>query len=283
LLFAKLDLEELLKLAAVLAGGGEFAFVVFNLARTHDLLVPAQHDLLVVAVTLSMAITPLIVVGLGRWLSTRVHAPARAFDDIADTHPRVIIAGYGRVGQIVARILNAQRIPFTALEPSVEQVDFVRRFTNGIYFGDASRPELLRAAGADKAEVFVLTTDDPETNLRTARIVKRMFPHLKIVARARNRQHVFRLMDLDMHTIVRDTFHSSLVMAGKTLEFLGIDPQVARDRVAKFKASDERLLQTQYLVYDDAAALLQTAKDALTDLDRLFAAYLENESREAAN
>ncbi|MEP6939297.1 MAG: monovalent cation:proton antiporter-2 (CPA2) family protein [Rudaea sp.] len=280
--FGKLDLEELLKLAAVLAGGGEFAFVVFNLAQAHQLLVPEQHDLLVVGVTLSMAMTPLLVVGLGRWISTRTHAPARAFDDIADTHPRVIIAGYGRVGQIVARILNAQRIPFTALETSVEQVDFVRRFTNGIYFGDASRPELLRAAGADKAEVFVLTTDDPEMNLRTARVVKRMYPHLKIIARARNRQHVFRLMDLDMHTIVRDTFHSSLVMAGKTLEFLGIDSQVARDRVAKFKASDEKLLQDQYLVYDDDAALLQTSKDALADLDRLFAADRENETREAA-
>ncbi len=280
-LYGKLDFEELIKLTVVLAGGGEFAFVVFNLAQTHSLLDPTQRDLLVVAVTISMALTPLITVGVGRWLATRVHAPARDFDDIADSHPRVIIAGYGRVGQIVARILHAQRIPFTALETSVEQVDFVRRFNNKVYFGDASRPELLRAAGAEKAEVFVLTTDDPEANLRTARIVKRLYPHLKIVARARNRQHVFRLMDLDMHTIVRDTFHSSLVMADKTMEHLGIAPEIASDRIAKFKAADETLLQTQYLVYDDDAALRQSAQEALADLDRLFAADLENEAAES--
>jgi glutathione-regulated potassium-efflux system protein KefB len=278
--YGKLDFEELLKLSVVLAGGGEFAFVVFNLAQTHSLLDPAQRDLLVVAVTISMALTPVITVGVGRWLATREHAPTRKFDDIADSSPRVIVAGYGRVGQIVARVLQTQRIPFTALETSVEQVDFVRRFNSKVYFGDASRPELLRAAGADKAEVFVLTTDDPEANLRTARIVKRLYPHLKIVARARNRQHVFRLMDLDMHTIVRDTFHSSLVMASATLEHLGIAPEIASDRISKFKAADEELLRTQYLVYDDDAALLQSAKDALADLDRLFAADMENEARE---
>ena len=282
-LYGKLDFEEIVKLTVVLAGGGEFAFVVFKMAQTHNLLDPMQRDLLVVAVTISMALTPLMTVGVGRWLATRAPAPKRKFDDITDTHPRVIIAGYGRVGQIVARVLQTQRIPFTALETSVEQVDFVRRFNSTVYFGDASRPELLRAAGAATAEVFVLTTDNPEANLRVARIVKHLYPHLKIVARARNRQHVFRLMDLDMHTIVRDTFHSSLVMAGKTLEHLGIAPTVARDRIAKFKAADEKLLQTQYLVYDDDAALLQSAKDALADLDNLFAADLENEAREREN
>ncbi len=245
---------------------------MLNLAFANNLLEPATRNLLIVAVTLSMALTPLLVIAGGRWLAEHKRKPQREFDQIPDAHPRVIIAGYGRVGQIVARNLRAPKIPFTALEPSVEQVELVRRLNNNIYFGDASRPELLRAAGVDKAEVFVLTTDDPETNLRTARIVKRIYPHLKIVVRARNRQHVFRLMDMDMHTIVRDTFHSSLVMATRTLEFLGISPAVARDRVDKFSKHDEALLQSQYLVYDDDAALLQSSKDALADLDRLFAA-----------
>ena len=275
-LSGKLDLNEMLKLALVLAGGGEFAFVVFNLAQQHDLLEPAQRNLLVVAVTLSMALTPLMVLAGGRWLAQHPRKPQREFDQIADKHPRVIIAGYGRVGQIVARILLANRIPFTALESSVEQVEFVRRFNNSIYFGDSSRPELLRAAGIEKAEVFVLTADDPETSLRTARVVKRLYPHLKIVVRARNRQHVYRLMDMDLHTIVRDTFHSSLVMARHVLEDLGIAPDVAKDRVAKFRTHDEKLLQSQYLVYDDEAALLQSAKDALADLDKLFQADSEN-------
>jgi glutathione-regulated potassium-efflux system protein KefB len=279
-LSGKLDLNEIIKLALVLGGGGEFAFVVFNLAQQHDLLEPTQRNLLVVAVTLSMALTPLMVLAGGHLLSQRASKPKREFDEIADAHPRVIIAGYGRVGQIVARILRANRIPFTALESSVEQVELMRRFANNIYFGDSSRPELLRAAGIEKAEVFVLTTDDPETSLRTARIVKRLYPHLKIVVRARNRQHVFRLMDMEMRTIVRDTFHSSLVMATHVLTNLGIAPQVAKDRVARFRTHDEKLLQTQYLVYDDEAALLQSSKDALADLDRLFQADIEQDESE---
>jgi glutathione-regulated potassium-efflux system protein KefB len=275
----KLDLEEIVKLALVLAGGGEFAFVVFNMAQAHQLLDPEQRNLLVVGVTLSMALTPLLVLAGGKLIANRAHKPKREFDTIADVHPRVIIAGYGRVGQIVSRVLRANKIAFTALESSVEQVEFVRRFNNNnIYFGDSSRPELLRAAGIEKAEVFVLTTDDPEISLRTARIVKRLYPHLKIVVRARNRQHVFRLMDMEMHTIVRDTFHSSLVMAKHVLTDLGMDPEVARDRVARFRSHDEKLLQSQYLVYDDEAALQQSAKDALADLDRLFQADIEQEN-----
>jgi glutathione-regulated potassium-efflux system protein KefB len=268
----KLDLSEGLRLATVLAGGGEFAFVVFNLAQQHALLDEAQRDLLVVAVTLSMALTPLAVIAASRWLATRRSAPQREFDAIADGHPRVIIAGYGRIGQIVARVLRAQHVPFTALEASIEQVDLSRQFGSNIYFGDPSRPELLRAAGVDKAEVFVLATDDPEANLRTARLVRRLFPHLKIVARARNRQHAFRLMDLNIDDVVRETLHSSLEMSRLVLLDLGIDSAVAAERVETFRQHDASVLQAQYLVYDDDAALVQSAKDALEDLERLFEA-----------
>lgn len=271
-LSGKVDFAECLRLAAVLAGGGEFAFVVFNLAQDRDLLDGHQHDLLVVAVTLSMALTPLAVIAASRWLATLKVAPPREFDEIIDGHPRVIIAGYGRVGQIVARVLRAQHIPFTALEASVEQVDISRRFGSNIYFGDPSRPELLRAAGVEKAEVFVLATDDPEANLRTARLVRRMFPHLKIVARARNRQHAFRLMDLTIDDVVRETLHSSLEMSRLVLVDLGLDSGTAAERVEKFREHDATVLQAQYLVYDDEAALVQSAKDALEDLERLFEA-----------
>src|SRR5262249_54450322 len=149
-------------------------------------------------------------------------------------------------------------------------------------FGDAGKPELLRAAGAEHAEVFVLTTDEPEKNLQTARIVKRLYPHLKIVARARNRQHAFRLMDMEMRAIVRDTFFSSLVMATHVLEDLGVAADTARARVDKFREHDEELLRTQYLVYDDDAALQQSARDALKDLDQLFAADIEQADAESA-
>jgi glutathione-regulated potassium-efflux system protein KefB len=278
----KLEFDQIIRLAVVLAGGGEFAFVVLNLAQEHALLDDMQHDELVVAVTLSMALTPLAVIAAGRWLGTRKVAPSRDFDAIADSSPRVIIAGFGRVGQIVSRILRAQHISFTALESSVEQVDFSRRFGSDIYFGDPSRPEMLRAAGVDQAEVFVLATDDPEVNIRTARVVKRLYPHLKIVARARNRQHAFRLMDMNVNDVVRETLHSSLEMSRLVLENLGLDPSVAKDRVEKFRVHDAKLLKSQYLVYDDDAALMQSAKEAFADLETLFEADTADENEAPA-
>ena len=268
----KLDRDHALQLAALLAQGGEFGFVVFSLAAGDGLLSAELHNLLIVVITLSMAATPLAVMGLGNLLSKRPAAPEQPFDEIDNENPRVIIAGFGRVGQIVARILRAQHIAFTALEHSVEQVEFSRRFGSKIYFGDPSRPELLRAAGADKAEVFVLTADDAETSIRTARLVKRIYPHLKIYVRARNRQHVFKLMDLGMNGIVRETFHSSLVLTQDVLVGLGLTPETAAERVETFRKHDEEVLKTQYLVYDDEAALMQNAKDALVDLERLFEA-----------
>jgi glutathione-regulated potassium-efflux system protein KefB len=133
--------------------------------------------------------------------------------------------------------------------------------------------ELLRAAQADKAEVFVLATDDPEANVRTARIVRRLFPHLKIIARARNRQHAFRLMDLTSpDDVVRETFHSSMKMARMALQALGFSQEAAQNSVDTFRKFDERLLREQHLVYDDEAALVQGAQEAREELERLFEA-----------
>jgi glutathione-regulated potassium-efflux system protein KefB len=149
----------------------------------------------------------------------------------------------------------------------------MRRFGNKVFYGDPTRPDLLRAAQADKAEVFVLATDDPEVNVRTARIVRRLFPHLKIVARARNRQHAFRLMDMTSpDVVVRETFHSSLKMAGLALQELGFSPEAAQASVETFRTLDERLLREQHLVYDDEAALVQGAQEAREELERLFEA-----------
>lgn len=261
------------KLAVLLAGGGEFAFVVFKLAAEHDLLTRMQLQLLVLVVTLGMAAVPLLVLAAARMPERR--KPVREFDRIDAGSPRVIIAGFGRVGQIVGRLLRARNIPFVALESSVEQVDLSRRFQGTeIYFGDPTRAEMLRAAGAGKAEVFVLATDDPDANVRTARLVRRMFPHLKIIARARNRQHAFRLMDLtsDPDDVVRETFYSSLKMARLALKALGMGEEQASASVALFREHDEKLLRDQHLVYDDDVALRQTTREAYAELQGLFEA-----------
>ncbi|WP_374473312.1 monovalent cation:proton antiporter-2 (CPA2) family protein [Arenimonas sp.] len=267
-----LPLRSALMLGAVLAMGGEFGFVVFAEALKAGLFDAAMRDKLFVVIGLSMAATPLAMMAVARWLREHPEvAAARAPDPIDHEHPRVIIAGFGRVGQIVGRMLRAQKIPFTALENSAEQVDFSRRFGNKIYFGDPARPELLRAAHAERAEVFVLTTDDPDANVRTARLVKRMYPHLKVYARARNRQHAFKLMDMDVD-VTRETFHSSLAMGRKVMEALGVPPDEAARNTDRFRQHDEALLRRQHLVYDDEAALVASSHEALRDLETLFEA-----------
>jgi glutathione-regulated potassium-efflux system protein KefB len=265
------DHTQSLALAAILAQGGEFAFIVFTLAAHNSLVDPAQRDLLILVVTLSMAVTPLLVRARAEFAPIEKKAkPSREFDTIDGVTPRVIVAGFGRVGQIVARVLNAHHIPFAALERDAEQVDFVRQFGNQVFYGDATRLDLLRAAQADKAEIFVIATENPEENLRTARMLKRHFPHLRVFARARNRQHVFRLMDLNVEGIVRDTFFSSLEIARHVLEALGYDEKTADEHLRRFREHDERVLASQYPVYDDETALLQTTKEAREDLQRLF-------------
>ena len=262
-----------IKLMALLAGGGEFAFVVFQLARAQGLLTPVQHEWLVLVVTLGMAAVPLLVMAAAKLPESK--APIREYDTIDTGVPRVVIAGFGRVGQIVGRLLRARGIPFVALENSIEQVDLSRRFSGtNIYFGDPSRAEILRAAQTGKAEVFVLATDDPAANVRTARIVRRLFPHLRIIARARNRQHAFRLMDLtsDPDDVVRETFYSSLKMAALTLKALGTGEEEAHASVELFREHDEQLLRDQHLVYDDDVALRQTTREAYEELQGLFEA-----------
>ncbi len=271
-----LGAADALRMAVLLASGGEFAFVLLNLALGEHLLEPRERDLLVLAISLSMALMPLLVAGLGRVIKPREATPTREYDTIETDAPRVIIAGFGRVGQIVARVLRAQHIPFVALEPSVEQVDMVRRFgTTQIFFGDPARADLLRAAQADKAEIFVLATEDPQANLRAARVVRRHFPHLKIVARARNRQHAYRLMDLGIEEPVRETLHSSLEMTQQVLQQLGGDAREAHAQLQRFREHDAALLKAQYLVYDDETALMQTTREALGDLEKLFEADRE--------
>jgi glutathione-regulated potassium-efflux system protein KefB len=275
-LLGRLNRSDTLRLLVLLACGGEFAFVVLRQAAEQQLISLVQRDTLILVITLSMALTPLLVVLAAKLLNVQPKKPQREFDTIDADTPRVIIAGFGRMGQIIARVLRAQGISFVALEHSAEQVDFSRRFgTVNLFFGDPTRPELLRAAQADKAEVFVLATDDPETNLRTARLVKRQFPHLKMVARARNRQHVFRLMDMGIDDPIRETFHSGLKMTRRTLEALGLSAELAADRVERFRLHDEDLLRKQALLYDDETKLQQSTRDALVDLQQLFEADAE--------
>lgn len=271
-----------LRLGLVLATGGEFAFVVFKLGRDNGLFDARLYDLLVLAITLSMAVTPLLLLGAGRLLARKerpVPVP-EAYRNIDADAPRVVIAGMGRMGQIVARILRAQKIPFVALDTSVESIELSRSFSGlPVFYGDPLRAEILRAAKVDQAEYFVIATNDPDTNIKTAELVKRLYPHLKIIARARNRQHVHKLTDLGADS-VRETFYSSLEMTRRTLIGLGLTEAQAQTRIRRFQHHDQVVLREQHLVYDDAAKLIQSNQEARAELERLFEADAQREANE---
>jgi len=256
-------------LAFSLPSGGEFAFVLFGLAATFGIMDAEYAELLVLVVTGSMILSPLLLLLHDATFSQK-EPDDRPFDTPEELYPKVIIAGFGRFGQIVGRILRARQISFTALEASQTQVDFLRRFGNQVFYGDASRLELLRAAHAENAEVFVLAIDDVEASVKTAELIRKHFPHLKIFARARNRQHAFRLMDLEVRYIIRETLVSSLELSEKVLESLGMSKSKALDTVRRFRAHDETTMAKQQAVKDDESKFLQTSRESAEQLLHLF-------------
>ena len=258
------------RLGFTLPAGGEFAFVLFTLATRQHILDDETADLLILAVTLSMMLGPLLLMAHDiverRWLAD----PVRPFDEIDDPATPVIVAGFGRFGQIVARILRMRKIPFTALDSNQTNVDFLRRFGNQVYYGDASRLDLLRAAGIESAKILVLAIDDVDASIRTAQLVRSQFPKVKVFARARNRQHVFALMDAGVTNIIRETLLSSLDLATSVLQELGDTQGAARDAVRKFRQHDEATLAAQYAVKEDEAKFLATTRESAQQLEKLF-------------
>ncbi len=260
------------RLGVALAQGGEFAFVVFNTAVAQKILPIAIVEPLILIVTLSMAMTPLAFFILEKYLEpifTR-QQPERAFDEIPNHEHRVIIAGFGRIGQIVGRILKMHHIEFTAIEKDARQVDFVRKFGNAIYYGNPNSPELLRSAGIAHAELFVLALDDLDQSVITAEYLTRTYPKLKIIARARDRTHYYRLREAGVQLIWRETYLSSLDMAQASLLALGFDQATAEESIDVFREYDEALLERQQAVFDDDIKFIESARAAMIELEGLF-------------
>jgi monovalent cation:proton antiporter-2 (CPA2) family protein len=268
-------------LAISLPSGGEFAFVLFGLAASLRIMDSQLADLLVLVVTASMVLSP-VLLALYDVTFKATESDDRPFDTPVNLYPKVVIAGFGRFGQIVGRILAAKHIAFTALEASQTQVDFLRRFGNQVFYGDASRLELLRAAHTENAEVFVLAIDDVEASVKTAQLIRQHFPHLKIFARARNRQHAFRLMDLDVRYVIRETLVSSLEMSVQVLEALGLSKSNSLETVHRFRTYDESTMAKQHAVKDDEKKFLETTRESAEQLLHLFEADSERPTETVA-
>lgn len=253
--------------AAGMPQGGEFAFVLFSTAVATGVMSAELSALLVVVVTLSMIATPLLYALQARFAGRSEPAP---YDTIDVPARAVIIAGFGPVGQIVARILRVKRIAFTVLDKDSQQVDFVRRFGNEIFYGDAGRLDLLRAAHADKARLFVLTIPDVEASLQVADVVRRHFPQLRIFAIAVNRLHALRLMDMGITDVVRRSFFSSLELSRDLLQALGNSEEHAQHVIDTFRRHDEQTLRRQQAVAHDEKLFIQSAQEAARELEQLF-------------
>jgi glutathione-regulated potassium-efflux system protein KefB len=258
------------RLGLVISQGGEFAFVLFGAGALAGVIDQGMANLLTLAVTLSMATTPVLLLIDDRVIrATKPEAPQYEVPSGGERH--VIVAGFGRFGQIVARVLRAKQIPFTALDSSVEQVDFVRRFGAQIYYGDAGRLDILRAAGADKARAFVLAIDNVEASLRVAEIVRTHFPDLPIYARARDRTHVHKLMDLGVTIVERETFLAALELTKELLRGLGLPSAEVKRVTETFQRLDERRLYEDYQYYTDVEKVRANALTQAKELEELFA------------
>jgi glutathione-regulated potassium-efflux system protein KefB len=269
------------RLGLSLSQGGEFGFVLFTAGLTAGVIDDPTSDLLIAVVTISMAVTPLLLL-IERRLSERLSGdPALGFEQLPNRDEHVVVAGFGRFGQIVARVLRGKKIPFIALDISAEQVELVKKFGAQAFFGDASRAEILEAAQIAHARAFVLAIDDIEASMRAAEYVIRRFPDMPIYARARNRNHAMRLLDLGITAVHRETFLSALDMTRELLVGLGYSERES-DRVTKtFRAHDERRLIEDYAHYTDMEKLQAKARSDYATLERLFAEDAANSLDEA--
>jgi glutathione-regulated potassium-efflux system ancillary protein KefC len=256
----------------LLAQGGEFGFVVFQLAQQSGLIDAAQTSALVAAVALSMACTPALLLLADRVLTPRLARqalPTATLDE--QQQAPIIIAGFGRYGQIVGRLLYANGLEATVLDHDAEAVESLRRFGWRVHFGDASRLDLLRTAGAAQARILVIAVDDVEQSVTIAALAREHFPQLQIVARARNVRHFYRLRDLGVTLIERETLDSALMSARSVLEQLGWEPHAARRLAWRFRQHNIEQLERTVPLHKDEAALIAAAKQGRQQFEELIA------------
>ena len=270
----------------LLAQGGEFAFVVFQAAAGAQVFSAETASLLIGAVALSMLISPLLLVLIDRALLRRyaqLKTAAPPAQEISEPQEApVIIAGFGRYGQIVARVMLSQDIPTTVLDHSVEILEIARAFGYRVFYGDATRLDLLRIAGAEHARVLVVAVDDPEQSLKIVTLARKHFPQLQVVARARDLTHWNALRDLGVTLVQRELFESSLASARTVLELMGQSPTRAQEMTRRFREHNITLADRMYPHHKDRAKMVAVAREGRAQLaEQMAKERQEHTEREA--
>ncbi len=257
--------------ALALSQGGEFAFVLFQYASSSRVISNELKELYTLVVAVSMLSTPFLIMLYQKYVIPRFISilPPREYDKISEKNG-IILAGYGRFGQIIGRILNGERIKITVLEKNPEQIELLRKFDYQGYFGDASRLDLLRSAGAEQAKLLIVAVGDVEKNLEIVRLCKQHFPHLIIFARARNRQHAYELHKLEVDYFKRELFSSSLDMTKEILKFLGYKQKDIHAKASAFAKYDEATLHQSFEFFDEEKNLINFSRQAKGELERVL-------------
>jgi glutathione-regulated potassium-efflux system ancillary protein KefC len=264
--------QQQLFFAFLLSQGGEFAFVVFGAAATSKVFSSEIASLLIVVVALSMVTTPLLLLLYDKIIEPHFRTAQMRPEDIIEEQNRpVIIAGFGRFGQIIGRMLHASQIGLTVLDHDPDQVDLLRKFGFEVYYGDATRIDLLHTAGAAKARALVVAIDDIEDSLALVDAVKSEFPDLPILARARNVTHYYELMNRGVTIIERETFESALKLGREVLHHLGYGAFQARQAAMKFRTHNIKSLHAVYPYYKDQEKRISMAAKARAELEEMFA------------
>ena len=268
----KLNLADNLMFAFLLAQGGEFAFLLFSFATQNRVISPELASMLIVVVVMTMIATPLLMITYERLIRPRfVDCVSPREDDEIDAGPNpVIVAGYGRFGQIVSRLLTADGIQTTLLDHDSGQIEMTGRFGYKVFYGDASRVQLLQSAGAEEARLLVIAIDDREKAVQMVVSAKQFFPHLKVLARAYDRSHAYELMDVGAEVVTRETFGSALVMGEEALKLMGYDDAHAYRVMRTFKKHDEEGLKKLYEVWGDDQAYGLRIRQYVEDLEKVL-------------
>jgi glutathione-regulated potassium-efflux system ancillary protein KefC len=269
----QLPLQERPVFTLLLAQGGEFAFVVFQAAAGAHVFPGQTASLLIGAVAVSMLVSPLMLVAVDKWLLPRyAHCGRPVLEEISEPQAApIVIAGFGRYGQIIARLLLAEGIATTVLDHDAEMIEAARSFGYRVFYGDATRLDLLRTAGAGTAQILVVAVDDPEQSLEIVDLARAHFPQLQIVARAHDVTHWNKLRDRGVMRVERELFESSLRSARSVLELLGQEPHAARQSAMRFRQHNLALFEKLHPHYRDQAKLIAVVKQGRQQLEEQMA------------